>query len=156
MRSIIKHKRELYAGGLMMLVGLATAWEASTYPLGTLRQMGPGFFPVALGVILVLVGILISGTALSPVTSEGESSFPDKPQWRGWLCILAGPILFIVFGHYAGLLPATFACVFVSAFGDRQTTLKEAFILATTVTVCGLLLFSYVLNVPFPILRGHP
>jgi len=40
-----------------------------------------------------------------------------KPEWRAWLCILAGPILFIILGSLGGLLPATFACVFVSALG---------------------------------------
>ncbi len=155
MYSIFRHKRELYAGGLMVLVGLGVALEASTYPMGTLGHMGPGFFPLALGVILTLIGIFISATSLSPAGEESESTLPDKPQWRGWLCILGGPLLFIVFGHYTGLLLATFACVFVSAFGDRETTLKEALTLATVVTVCGLLLFSYVLNIPFPLLRGH-
>ncbi len=78
---------------------------------------------------------------------------PPHPEWRGWGCIIAGPLLFILFGHYAGLAPAIFACVFVSALGDRTATLKELLILATGVTVFGAGLFSYVLKVPFPLFR---
>ena len=55
---------------------------------------------------------------------------------------------------FAGvLLPATFACVFVSALGDRDTTLKGAAILSASVTVFGILLFSYLLKVSMPILK---
>jgi putative Ca2+/H+ antiporter (TMEM165/GDT1 family) len=155
MRRILQQKRDVYAGLLMVVVGLATAFEASTYPLGTIALMGPGFFPTALGVILAIVGVMIMIAPSAPVEDDDVAAVAIKPDWRGWICILAGPTLFIVFGHYTGLLLATFACVFVSSFGDRTTTLKEAVILATAVTVCGVFLFSYVLQVNFPILRWH-
>ena len=56
----------------------------------------------------------------------------------GWVCIILGPVFFIVFGRFFGLLPATFACVFVSALGDRDTTLRGATILSAGVTVFGM------------------
>jgi Tripartite tricarboxylate transporter TctB family len=83
---------------------------------------------------------------------EDEDLLPEHPEWFGWACILAGPICFILFGSYFGLIPATFACVFVSAFGDRTATLKAAIVLATVVTVFGVGLFSYLLQVPMPLL----
>ena len=76
-----------------------------------------------------------------------------KPEWRAWACILAGPVLFIFLGNLGGLIPATFACVFVSALGDRESTLKSALILAIGVTVCGVGLFSYLLQVSLPMWR---
>ena len=54
---------------------------------------------------------------------------------------------------YGGLAPATFACVFVSAMGDRSATWKSAFLLALGITVFGVALFVYVLKVPFPIFK---
>jgi hypothetical protein len=146
-------KREFYAGGLMILIGLGAALEGQKYNVGNMWQMGPGFFPVALGVLLVLAGIAIAGTGFSGGSGEGEAALPAKPEWRGWLCIIAGPLLFILFGKYAGLGPATFACVFVSAMGDRSSTWKSAFALALAITVFGIGLFAFVLKVPFPILK---
>jgi hypothetical protein len=146
------NRRDFYAGGLMILIGLGAALEGQRYNIGTMRQMGPGFFPVALGVVLVLIGILIAGTSLGG-SDDGDHVFPAKPDWRGWLCIIAGPLLFILFGKFGGLAPATFACVFVSAMGDRTSTWKSAFTLAAAITVFGVLLFSYVLKVPFPVLK---
>jgi Tripartite tricarboxylate transporter TctB family len=146
-------KRDFYAGGLMILLGLGAALEGQSYNIGTMRQMGPGFMPVALGVILVLIGITIAGTSLTGGADDGEGVLPAQPDWRGWLCIIAGPFLFIIFGKFGGLAPATFACVFVSAMGDRSASWKDAFALALGITVFGVALFSYVLKVPFPIFK---
>jgi putative tricarboxylic transport membrane protein len=59
----------------------------------------------------------------------------------------------VVLGHYAGMAPAIFACVFVSALGDRSSTYRGAFILSLIMTVFGVALFAYVLKVPFPVFR---
>ena len=99
---------------------LIAAHDGTRYPIGTLRQMGPGYFPLALGVLLIILGIMIAGTAIGGAASEDEDVIELRPQWWGWFCIIAGPALFILLGRYGGMLPATFACVFVAALGDRQ------------------------------------
>src|SRR5438034_905434 len=106
-------KRDYYAGALMVLIGAIAINEARGYQLGTLQKMGPGYFPIALGALLILLGILIAGTASTGGYEEQEAM--PHAEWRGWFCIIAGPVLFVVFGRYLGLGPATFACVFVSA-----------------------------------------
>ena len=158
----LTRKRDFYAGGLMLLIGLGVALKGwLSYRLGTLMHMGPGFLPTALGVILALIGVAIAGAAASasgPASEGNERILPDHPQWWGWFCILAGPALFILFGHYFGLMPGTFACVFVAALGDRTATLKRSLVLALIVTVFGVALFSYFLQIPMPVLtlEGRP
>ncbi|MDE1934499.1 MAG: tripartite tricarboxylate transporter TctB family protein [Bradyrhizobium sp.] len=138
----------------MVLLGVGAAVTGSGYKFGTLARMGPGFMPVVLGIVLAFIGVLIAGTALGSPEPDNQKFLPDNPQWFGWFCILAGPILFIVLGEYGGMIPAVFACVFVSALGDKTATYKSSFILACGVTVFGVLLFHYLLNIPFPLLRG--
>lgn len=58
-----------------------------------------------------------------------------------------------MFGSIGGMAPATFACVFVSGLGDRDMNLKRALILATVVTVFGVALFHYLLQIPMPVLE---
>jgi putative tricarboxylic transport membrane protein len=147
-------KRDYYAGGLMLLLGVGAAVTGSGYKFGSLARMGPGFMPVVLGVVLAFLGILIAGTALASSEPDDKKFMPDNPQWFGWACIIAGPIMFIILGHYGGMIPAIFACVFVSALGDKTATYKSSLILAAGVTVFGVLLFHYLLNIPFPLLRG--
>jgi uncharacterized membrane protein YhdT len=107
-----------------------------------------------LGVVLAFLGILIAGTALLSSEPANGKFMPDNPQWFGWLCIIAGPVLFIVLGYYGGMIPAVFACVFVCALGDKTATYKSSFVLACGITVFGVLLFHYLLNIPFQLLRG--
>src|SRR5579884_3758772 len=106
------HRRDYYAGALMVLVGCGAAVAGSRYQLGSLTQMGPGFFPTALGVLLALLGIAIACTAAyAPGPALGTEAPAPKPDWRGWFCITAGALLFIGLAEYAGLVAATFACV---------------------------------------------
>ena len=153
MRHSLLRKRDFYAGGLMVLFGLFAAGNGPKYTLGSLMHMGPGFMPTALGVILIILGLVVAGTAATTPEGEDEGILPEHPQWLGWACILAGPLAFIVFGKAGGMIPGTFACVFVSALGDRDATWRSAFILAAVVTTFGVLLFHSVLGIPMPILR---
>jgi hypothetical protein len=151
LRTLVR-KRDFYAGGVMVLLGAGVVVQSSAYNLGTLMHMGPGFFPLTLGVILTLLGLLIIATGAA--TPEGdERILPEQPEWRGWICIILSPILFIFCGIHGGMAPATFACVFVAALGDRTATFKGSFLLALGVTVFGVLLFAYLLKVPFPVFR---
>ena len=152
-------KRDFYAGGLMLLLGLFIALKGASYRAGTLMHMGPGFLPTALGVLLVLLGISIAAAGLAPAAvgpdgdahAEDQRILPENPQWWAWFCILMSPILFIVFGRFFGMIPGTFACVFIAARGDKNATWLGTFVLATVVTIFGVALFSYFLQVPMPI-----
>jgi hypothetical protein len=147
-------KRDYYAGGLMLLLGVGAAVTGAGYKFGSLARMGPGFMPVVLGVVLALLGLLIAGVGLGSSEPEEGKFLPDNPQWFGWLCIIGGPILFIILGQFGGMIPAVFACVFVCALGDKTATYKSSFVLAAGVTVFGVVLFHYLLSIPFPLLRG--
>ena len=145
------HRRDYYAGALMMLVGGGAAYLGSHYQMGSLTKMGPGYFPTVLGVILAIIGIIIAGSAAyasPPATTDANALRPD---WRGWLCITTAALLFIALARYAGLVPATFVCVFTAAIGDRENSWKESALLAAGITVFGVLLFSLVLHVQIPI-----
>lgn len=142
--------RDYYAGALSALIGAGAIFEGRQYGVGSLTDMGSGFFPVALGVGMVVMGVAMA-LARSPAPPGPAVQAPD---WRGAAAIIAAVALFIALADRAGLAPATFACVFVGALGTRTTKLIEAVILAAGVTVFGVLLFHYGLQVQFPILRG--
>jgi hypothetical protein len=153
LRNLLTQKKDYYAGGLMALVGIGAVLEARHYSTGTLFHMGPGFFPIILGVVMTLLGLLIAAVAASSQATADDQLTMPRAEWRAWFCILAGPLLFIILGNYGGLIPATFACVFVSALGDKDSTLKGSLLLAIGVTAFGVLLFSYILQVSMPMWR---
>lgn len=142
--------KDYYAGALMFFIGLAAAIQGSHYQVGTLSRMGPGFFPLALGVILALIGVAIAATAIGKPPKE-EEKLP--PEWRGWFCIVASIVAFLVLAKWGGFIPATFAIVFISALGDRDNTVKQAFVLSAAMCVICWLVFSVGLKIPFPLFQ---
>jgi hypothetical protein len=150
---VLKNKRSRdYAGGMLMTaIGLAAALQGSSYQLGTLERMGPGFFPTALGVILAVAGLAIAVTARF-TQYEGELEVL-APEWRGWACIVGALVAFVVLGKYGGLLPATFAIVFISALGDRQNTFMGSVLLALGSVVVAVAVFWWALQMQFPLFQ---
>jgi hypothetical protein len=150
----------------MIALGAAVSVQSLvSYKIGTLSQMGPGFFPLSIGILLVLLGIAIAVTAKPWIGSgsgmaggtgavDGVEAAPRPSvalEWRGWLCIALGILAFIVLGTHGGLVPATFAIVFISALGDRRNTWKSAGILALGTVVVAVVVFWWALKMPFPL-----
>lgn len=153
MPNFIERRRDFYAGALIALIGVAAIAIGQQYGVGSLTAMKPGFFPVAVGVMLVLVGI-----AIAVVGGRGEEidlahSAMPRWDWRGGCCILAGTVCFIVLGQFFGLVPATIGCVFVAAMGDRKVEVVRAALLALAIAGLGVFLFHYQLKIPFPLFR---
>lgn len=146
--STAARNREYLAGGLMCVIGASAVFQGMRYQVGTLNEMGPGFFPAAVGVILTLTGIAIA------VAGRIATAAPPKrlpPEWKGWFCIAASIVAFVVIGKFGGLLPATVAIVFISALGDRNNTIKSALYLSLAVAVVCIVVFWWALKVQFPL-----
>ncbi len=153
-----KLSKDHVGGALLVVTGVAVVIAGSGYGMGTLMQMGSGFFPVALGVLLALVGAaLLASTrrarAGTPVEPPAETAHLAGPvvQWRGWLCIVGGALAFVVLGEHGGLVPASFASVFIAAMGDRRNTWRSAAALAALMTALGVLVFHYGLHMLLPL-----
>ena len=137
------------SGGLVTLAGLAVTLEARTFGLGTMARNGPGLYPVVLGVALTLVGVLI---AIVP-DRDLQSHVFGPPDWRGWGCIIGGMVAFIVLGEAFGLAPATFACVFIAAWGDRAATARGSLALAGAAVLVAAIVFSWALKFQLPLFQ---
>ena len=55
---------DLLAGGTFVAVGLAFAVASSRYELGSALQMGPGYYPLVLGALLVALGVGVAAEGL--------------------------------------------------------------------------------------------
>jgi hypothetical protein len=105
-------------------------------------------FPVGIGALLALVGIVIAASGLN-TKDESEDRAPD---WRGWGCIIGGTLAFAILGAYAGLIAATFALVFISALGDRKNTVLQAATLAVAMVAVSIVVFWWALQLQMPLL----
>nr|WP_251031590.1 tripartite tricarboxylate transporter TctB family protein [Paraburkholderia strydomiana] len=142
----------------MILIGAGAAQQGITYSLGTLAAPGPGLFPGALGVLLMLVGLVIAVTGRGkPAAHDGADIAPVEPapkaEWRGWLCIVLSIIAFIVLGGHGGLVPASFAVAFIAALGDRDNTLLSACVLGVAMVVVSVVVFWWLLQLQLPLFQ---
>jgi len=144
-------------GVLLVATGAAVVVAGVGYGMGTLRQMGSGFFPVVLGVLMALVGAALLMTApraaSAPTEPAAETAHLAGPvvQWRGWLCIIASVLSFVVLGQHGGLVPASFVSVFLAALGDRNNSVRAAAGLAALMTALGVVVFHYGLHLLLPL-----
>ena len=145
-------------GGLLFIaLGAIVLAMGVGYNIGTLQHMGAGFVPVTLGVLMLLAGAAIALTATPSeaatpaATAHGTQPLSLALAWRGWLCIIAGVAAFVVLGDHGGLVPASFASVFVAAMGDRNNTWRSAAVLAAVTTLFGVAVFYYGLHLALPL-----
>jgi hypothetical protein len=146
-------RRDVISGTICIAAGCGAIAEASSYTIGSLARLGPGFYPAVLGALLALIGFLIVGVALAftPVAEDADPMLSGGPDWRGWACIIGGGALFILVAWLAGLAPAIFVCVFTAALGDRTASVRGSLALALGMTVFGTVLFGYLLKISLPL-----
>jgi hypothetical protein len=133
------------AGVLFVLFGLLFGVQALGLELGTAFRMGPGYFPLVLSGILILLGLAIIASAIHDRGSEGIGTL----AWRGVLFILPAPIFFGLTVRGLGFVPAIFLTTLIAALASLKMRLHWALLLAAGVTLFATLVFSYGLGLPF-------
>ena len=143
----IKNQENFWAGILFLGFGLLTAFVSSDYPMGTTMRMGPGYYPLYLGIILAIIGVII---ALTSFKIEGESIMLFG--WRGIIMLSLG---FSFFGWAIdgiGFLPALIALILCSAFAMKGVILLELLIMSFVLIAGSIFVFIYMLSLPYPLL----
>jgi hypothetical protein len=153
----IKSQQDFFAGLMFMVAGIAFAWGATKYTIGEGARMGPGYFPLMLGVVLAALGAFIVFEALVVETEDGEPI--GKWAWKPLGFIIAANLLFGVL--LAGLpsigLPAMgmivgiYGITFVASLAGDQFSVKENLILATVLAIGSYLAFIVLLKLQFPV-----
>lgn len=153
----IQGQKDFYAGLMFTTVGMAFAAVASTYSMGSGAKMGPGYFPLMLGILLAVLGAAISVKALMVPTADGEKigSFAWKPLFFiisanlvfgaciGGLPLIGLPPLGLILGIYLLTL--------IAAQGGNEFKLKEVMVVATLLAVLSYLAFVVLLKLQFPV-----
>jgi Tripartite tricarboxylate transporter TctB family len=131
-----KSERDLVAGLLFVLVGIAFAWGATGYDFGGSANPGPGYVPFALGVLLVVLGGLVLFQAMSIETRDGERI--GAVGWRPLLVVVSAVLLFAFGLPSVGSLLAVALTAFVATLATRETPWWQALALAVSLAVfCG-------------------
>lgn len=126
--------------GIGLFFGIATL---TSLPIGSLEEMGPGFFPLALCLVLLALGSAI-------LFNAGEDIKPQAPvNWRAVVLIAAAPVAFGLTVRSLGLLPALLISVALAVLASKTLTRLHAAMVVVGVTVFCVVIFKFGVRVPF-------
>ncbi len=153
----IKSQKDFFSGVLFMAVGIAFAWGATNYTVGTGARMGPGYFPLLLGICMAVLGGVITFKALVVETPDGDKI--GSIAWKPLFFIIAANLIFgILLGGLPsiklpafGLIVGIFALTFVASMAGDEFKFKEVLILAIILCVLSYAAFILLLKLQFPV-----
>jgi hypothetical protein len=139
---------DILAGLIFVAFGLAFAITSSRYELGTPLRMGPGYFPLALGGVLVVLGLLVAGKGVI-ASSDAEGRLGRVP-WRALSLIVLAVLFFGLTVRGLGVVPATAVTALLAALASSRTGILAAVAIAAGLTVLCVLIFLLALQLRLP------
>jgi hypothetical protein len=152
----IKSQKDFFSGLVFVVVGSAYALGANNYKIGEAARMGPGYFPLMLGILLAVLGIVVIFKAMVVETMDGDKV--GSIAWKPLFFIIVANLVFgILLGGLPsikfpsfGLIVAIYALVPIAALAGDEFKLKEVLVLATILAALSYFAFIYALNLQFP------
>jgi len=135
-------RSETIAAGVVVLFGLTVGVIAYGYPLGSMVRPGPGFGPLLVAGLIVVLGLAI----MAEVRNAPMPAF--KPQLRPLLATAAGILSFALIVERLGFIPATMALVLISGLGERRVSVWPLLGVAVFMALFGSAVFVWALGVP--------
>ena len=153
----IKSQKDFFAGLMFSITGAAFAIGATNYTIGDGARMGPGYFPLMLGIVLAILGAIIVLQALVIETEGGDRI--GAIAWKPLCYIIGANLLFgLMLGGIPklgippmGLIVGIYALTIVAALAGDEFKLKEVVVLATVLAVLSFVAFVWLLNLQFPV-----
>jgi len=148
----IKSQKDFFSGVMFTVVGVAFAWGATTYNVGSGARMGPGYFPLMLGILMAIIGLAIMFTGLTVETEDGEPI--GKWAWKQVVYIIGANLAFgLLLGGLPsvgipamGMIIAIYALVIISSLAGSEFNLRDVLILATVLAVGSYIAFIWALK----------
>ena len=142
----IRHPKDFAAGFMFIAFGVAAIAIGSGYPLGVAARMGPGYFPRILGILLIVLGAVVTFRALR---LDGARITLESP--RPLLIVLGSIVLFALIARPLGLVVATILLIVVSSAASTEFRWKEALISAVLLAALAVAGFIWGLGLQFSV-----
>lgn len=135
--------RDAAAGAIFIAIGALFALGTMDLDMGTGLKMGPGFFPLILACVLMLLGLAVAGTAFVNAR-EPIGAVP----WQGVALILLAPVVFGFAIRGLGLVASVALAAFIAAFASRRMGVVMAALVTAGLTAFCVGVFHYGLGLP--------
>jgi putative tricarboxylic transport membrane protein len=154
----IRGPRDFFGGLALIVVAAIALWASSNLPGQQGFAFGPGTAPrifagllMAVGVVVALTGFFVKGPPIEGFAVRGPAYvllaiLLFAATIRG-IRIEVGAIPIHI--PALGMVPSTFLAFMVSLFGSTEFRLVESLIAAVAMTAFCVVLFVYLLQLPF-------
>lgn len=145
----IKSQKDFVSGLMFIVVGAAFAWGATEYTFGTSARPGPGYFPFGLGILLAILGGLVTFKSL---TIESENGDPiGSIAWRPLLLILGSVAVFGFALPRLGLVLTIPLLIVVSTLAGDEFRWRDVILLSVVLTAVSYVVFVWGLSLVIPL-----
>lgn len=142
------NSKRVVSGLFFVVFGLIYgAIAVASLPIGTARNMGPGYFPVVLAVILVLIGAYVLARRGQEIVDPIDWHLP----WRPMLMIGAATVLFAVLFEPFGIFPSLFITTFIASLARRGAQRRESVLACAFIAALCSAIFGAFLKLPVAI-----
>lgn len=136
----IRNQKDFVAGLMFLVIGLAFAFVATSYHMGSTAKMGPGYFPFWLGILMAILGLMIAIGALSPKAIKLKLA---KWDWKPVLWVSGSVLLFATSLPYLGLIASLLVLIFISAMASHEFHWKGTVISAVILNIIAYVAFVW-------------
>jgi putative tricarboxylic transport membrane protein len=140
----VRAPQDYYGGIVLMMLSTLALIASADLPGQRGFAFGPGTAPRLFAVLLFALALAVT---MVGVSSNGPRIEPYK--LRGPLWVLSAIILFAIIIRPVGLIVASFLTWMISICGSTEMRWIESLIAAAAMTVFCVVLFVYLLNLPF-------
>jgi hypothetical protein len=142
----IRAPKDFWSGVMFCAFAAVAILAARGYSLGSAGKMGPGYFPLLLGLVLGALGLILIVRSLA---LDGDA----LPQFhlRPLAVIVAAVGLFGALIEPAGLALALAALILLAAAARPQVRWLETAAVALALIAFSIGVFVYMLGLPLPI-----
>lgn len=140
--------KDLIAGAVFIVVGGAFAIGSLGHDIGTPLRMGPGYVPLALGIMLAGLGVLVIIKGF--LAGEGEPI--GEVDWRAVAFITASLLFFGITVRGVGVIAALFGASLLAALARSRTRPVEVLVIAIGLTIVSVLIFIVALRLRLPLI----
>jgi uncharacterized membrane protein len=145
----LRNSKDIWAGLMLIGIGGAAMLIARNYPFGTALRMGPGYFPIILGALLIVFGLAILAYGL-----RSRERIAGSWSLRALIILPLSLILFGVLMEHAGFVPAMMVLIFGSATASTEFKFVEILLFSIGLTVLSVVVFVWALGLPYPLILG--
>lgn len=139
--------KDLFAGLIFIAFGAGAFIHAHDYAVGSAVQMGPGYFPAAIGLVLVAIGVAAVVRGLTSKIADPITPHRLEPL----LLIFAGILAFSLLIERAGLFVAAAALIGLACFRRIRTNPVEMLVVYVALTGFSALVFVVLLGAQLPL-----